>query len=116
MRMLWVAAAVVAFTVAGGVKKANAYYFDGSKLLEHCESDDASQYSVCIGYLMAFADTTDRYVAWGAFDKRICPPPTMITSQLEKVVIKGLNEAPELLHNDASGLVHNILVTAFPCD
>ena len=43
MRMPWVTAVVVAFTVAGGIDEADAYYFDGSRLLEVCESNDMVQ-------------------------------------------------------------------------
>ena len=52
----------------------------------------------------------------GDMNKEFCIPKNVGTTQLRKVVIKGLNENPERLHHSASSLVFNIFYEAFPCD
>ena len=113
---LWIAIAVLMLATVGHAGKAEATFYQGSELLERCESDIFAKQNVCIGYLAGISDITDDYDAWGFMDKYFCIPEDATLSQLQKVVIKGLNEKPEKLHMGASSLVFNIFLEAFPCD
>ena len=115
---LWIAIVVLMFATVGHAGKAEAMtsYLGGSTLLELCESGSVADQSVCTGYIMGIADITVTYDGWGRMTKSFCIPDNAHTSQLKKVVIKGLNEKPENLHLSASSLVFNIFKKAFPCD
>lgn len=115
---LWIAIVVLMFATVGHAGKAEAgAFYSGSELLEHCEGDMDLMLMSCNGYLAGISDTTSTYDDWGVLNKRnFCIPNSATLGQLQKVVIKGLNENPETLHLSASGLVVNILYKAFPCD
>ena len=117
MRRLWIAIAVLMFATVGHAGKAEAgYYYKGAELLEWCESDSAIGRSVCNGYLTGISDITQTYDVWGDMSKEFCISPGVGTTQLQKVVIKGLNEKPEELHLSAASLVFHDFNSAFPCD
>ena len=113
---LWIAIVVLTFATVGHAGKAEAGYLTGSELLERCEGDIVARKNTCTGYLMGIDDITGTYDGWGDMNKEFCIPLDVKTSQLEKVVIKGLNEMPENLHLSASSLVFIIFRKAFPCD
>ncbi len=115
MMLRWIMAVAVATEFLGGVKKAEASFLTGSDLLEACESDVASHSNVCSGHLAAVIDTADFFVVSGFVDKHFCIPINMETSQLQRVVIKGLNGKPGELHMVTSGLVYNPLVSFSSC-
>ena len=112
---LWISIVVLMFATLCHAGKAEAGYYTGSELLAACEADDITNV-ICTGYLAGIDDITNTYDAWGEMDKQFCIPEKATLGQLEKVAIKGLNEKPEKLHLDASGLVANIFYHAFPCD
>ena len=104
------------FATVGHAGKAEAGFLSGSVLLERCESDSVAAQNACFGYLSGISDITATYDAWGDMNKEFCIPDNVLTTQLQKVAIKGLNEMPEKLHADASGLIWIVFNKAFPCD
>jgi hypothetical protein len=84
------------------------YFVTGSMLLDYCQKTDspASQ-TFCSGYVAGISDALD--------DHFFCGPSEGQLSQSKKVVIKYLNEHPEILHKSASGLAIDALKAAFPC-
>ena len=117
MKRLWIAIVVLTCATVGHAGKAEAFTFlTGAELLETCESDSVTNQSVCTGFLMGINDITQAYDTWGDLSKEFCIPVGVGTSQLEKVVIKGLNERPEKLHLTASSQVVIVFKKAFPCD
>jgi hypothetical protein len=82
----------------------------GSSLLSECE--EPVMEFVCIGYVTAVFDTS-KGKTWEGY--RYCTPPNVTPGQLQKIVIKHLNEHPEKLHKSASSLVQEALFEAFPC-
>jgi len=94
-------------------------YLNGSKLLERCKAYVDETYiakgGVCIGYVMGIADAHNTYSSWGYLPKQYCAPSEVAGSQLVRVALKHLEEAPEGLHLAASSLVINALTEAFPC-
>ena len=90
----------------------HAAYETGNDLLAQCESDDLFMEGVCAGYIAGVSDVS-RGETWGG--NRYCAPAGVTIRQLQKIVIKYLNEHPETLHDDASSLVQNAFAHAFPC-
>tara|TARA_B100001121_G_C18376157_1_gene473996 strand:+ start:134 stop:409 length:276 start_codon:yes stop_codon:yes gene_type:complete len=83
-------------------------YLDGSVLLGLCESDSVYEQGMCRGYLIGLDDVVTVYDYGDKLSTSFCVPDTVKSSQLQKVVIKGLNDKPGELHLAAAGLVHNI--------
>lgn len=119
MRKLWMTAiAVMMFAAGGHASKAEAggRFLNGSKLLGWCEGDSLDDQGACSGYIAGLFDITGTYKDSGLLDPLYCHPEGVTVSQLKKVVIKGLNERPEKLHEGAAGLVAVAFMKAFPCD
>ena len=117
MRRLSIAVAVMMFIAVGHASNNTFHgYYSGSELLEWCESDSVANQNACKAYIGGFIDTTAAYQGGRLMKPAICIPRGALTTQLEKVAIKGLNEKPEQLHLTASTLVFNIFYEAFPCD
>ena len=96
--------------------QSQAVFYDGNTLLQKCESDSATQYNVCAGYVIGLVDYQGTLVAWSLVEKPIfCTPDNVRASQLVKVITKWLNEHPEKLHQSASSSVPIALYDAFPC-
>jgi hypothetical protein len=96
---------------------ATAQFMTGNTLLEACDSQHQADRNVCVGYLMAVADTTGTYQNWGLVSEgAFCIRGGITSGQLARVAVKGLSAKPEELDYEASGLVLKIFQEAFPCD
>ena len=109
------------FVLAGILTHAAAYptqaassFHSGSGLLERCESKDPSLLGMCLGFTVGVADSFDcqRILLSGY---RWQSPRDVTAGQVQKVVVKYLNENPEELHLAAGSLVAAALSKAFPC-
>lgn len=70
---------------------------------------NSSDFNSYMSYTLGVADSTYN-ILW-------CPESSKInTAQVAKIVSKYLNNNPEKLHRDASSLVINALMQAFPCE
>ena len=61
-------------------------------------------------------ETVKVSAAWHGFETDNCMPNGVTAGQLLRVWIKWANEHPEDLHFEASSLVLNAYIEAFPCD
>jgi len=98
-------------------------FYTGNELLERCEarfSDDTaaniSKANTCFGYVVSVSDIHDTYVGFKLMEQLWCMPENLEGLQLVRIVTKYLQDAPEDLHNTASSLVSNALISAFPCE
>ena len=101
---------ITALAMLLGSPTSYATIVSGNDLLKMCASDptDAS----CIGYIYGvydrnFWDSEQGYP--------ICFPKGSDAEQMAKVVVKKLNDSPEILHVNASVIVVGSLANAFPC-
>ena len=86
-----------------------------SDLLEMRKSRVAMEQELIAHYIVGVYDALQTREEWRG-PRVTCKPPAVCSGQLEKVVIKGLNEAPAKLHQTASSLVINVIRDAYPCD
>jgi hypothetical protein len=95
---------------------ARATFINGNTLSELCSDTQDNPYKVgnCAGYVMAIADVMDRDY-YRRFDER-CLPAGVGSKQLEKVVVKWLDDNPATLHLSAQYLITNALIEGFGCD
>ena len=87
-----------------------ARFIDGNKLLDDCEGGNVA----CSGYIAGISDAHGTFVGWGDMGPKFCVPKGVTVGQLMKVAVKHLNDFPEALHYNASGLVSQALFGAFP--
>ena len=86
-----------------------------AELLEFCSSEDELQQGMCLGVIMGVRDTIDTAQDWGSVRRIICIPDKVSTNQLRRSVVRGLEEQPDKLPEDAAGLVWGIFHDGFPC-
>ena len=94
-------------------------FMGGNELLARCSNEgtkdvDYMDRSQCRGYIQGIADAHDRYAVWEDMQPNFCIPKNVNTGQLQKIVVKSLNDHPEGLHYAASSRVSNALHDAFP--
>lgn len=88
-------------------------YQSGYKLLALCEGQGHASFELqCLGYIQGVADAS-RGENWK--ERSYCVPRGVLTGQMQKIVVKYLNEQPEILHYTAYILVQQALLEAFPC-
>ena len=99
-------------------------YYSGVELLRGCKLsikwtegeklgyDDASKASVCVGYVQGVLDT---YAGFHKESQLFCMPNGVTTYQVMRILIKYLNENPEMLHDDAMFLILSGLRNVYPC-
>jgi len=102
----WVVAAAI-FLGGGFSRPAVAFFVYGQQFLTACESQDALQLGVCLGFIEGVADALQ--------DQRIICLPRVGARELRLVVIKSLGEKPENLGHPALSLVSQSLRDAYPC-
>lgn len=93
-----------------------AYAVDGNHLLEMCREgavgDGYFQGGYCIGYTASVADVLGQYLINGY---SACIPSEATYGQISEVVLKYLNDNPQMRHYNAHGLAAIALSEAFPC-
>jgi hypothetical protein len=100
---------------------------DGNKLLKECsegvayvdggkEPDSLFGVGQCMGVIQGTLDTLELTHALLNSSKIVClPSGGLETLQIMKVVVKYLNEHPDRLHLNESGLISTALMVSFPC-
>jgi hypothetical protein len=107
MKKTIAALALYAFSVAhANVPNQGGNFYDGNRLFQLCTSSVASEQAVCLGYVIAVADTSRT---------RNCSPSTIKSGQLRDVVIQFLSSNPAHRHEDADTLVELAIHNAWPC-
>ena len=102
-----------------------AAFFDGNELDKVCSSldkptelhnlIDAKNFGKCFGYIEGFHDSYMLVNTLNATSSIYCFPEQADLGQIRKVVSLYLKNQPEKLHADASILLMNAFVEAFPC-
>jgi len=96
-----------------------AGFENGNTLLARCTTTKAEtlyyqEQARCLAYISGISDAHNTFVAWGYMEPRFCLPNSVTRDQLEKIVVKYLNENPEKLHFTAASSINNALYGAFP--
>jgi len=90
---------------------------DGNLLLRSCGNFDYAEITIqkmsYIAMTMAVVDYDRQLAAWEKKEPRFCTPDGA-TDQPVRVVIKFMEENPELLHFSTVSMIANALTTAFP--
>jgi hypothetical protein len=87
----------------------------GNTLLEACESKDAFQHALCLGYIQGATDIDAMDGATFPERRRSCVTENVTNGQIEDVVVKYLRDHPEERHLLAAILVVRAVAKAFPC-
>jgi hypothetical protein len=95
---------LMAATIFAG---AGAFFLFGQQFLTACESSDALQLGVCLGYIQGVADALQ--------DQRAICLPRIGARELRLVVIKSLQERPADLGQPAMSLISRSLRDAYRC-
>ncbi len=94
----------------------NAGFLSGSKLKEHCFKTGSYHKGICSGFIMGVYDGVFlSEKTWATESHSVCPPKKVQSDQLKEIVVKFLDEETENLHQDASELVWDAFILAFPC-
>jgi Rap1a immunity proteins len=102
----WVAAAAL-FLMGSVSHPAPGFFLYGPQFLTACESADALQLGVCLGYIQGVADALQ--------DQHTLCLPRIGVRELRPVVVKSLHEKPEDLSQPAISLISRSLSDAYPC-
>lgn len=95
--------------------KAKADFYSGNRLLEICQSREASfREGMCWGFVIGVADAmSGRDAAVGGW--RACLPTPVTVAQVTDIAKRYLQRYPERRHYPAANLVAAALAEAFPC-
>lgn len=114
----WTATAIALATALGC---GEAMAADGNDLLKWCQDvnsdNSATKSSFGAGYCMGTMSTVYTLVDYinSSLSMEMCPPPEITNEQMARIVVKYLQESPEVLHLDAATLTFSALRTAYPC-
>jgi hypothetical protein len=92
---------------------AHAGFESGNSLKGFCDTK-GWQEAVCSGYVTGVYDMLEGISSENAIPP-LCVPADVTRGQLQAIVLKFLNEHPELLHYSAAALVNIAIRQAFPC-
>lgn len=114
MRAVLLVVALVLLVSAGAdAQDESGHWMTGNELKAFCQDGPAFERGVCSGFAVAVADFTIR----APVDTyRACIPVTQVTrGQLRDIMVKYLDDHPELLHYTATSLAAKAFEMAFPC-
>ena len=78
--------------------------------------EDPFTNGVCMGYISGIIDMDFVKMAIGNAAPSFCVPDGVTMDQKESIVIKYMEENPEMLHHPFAMIVIDSLSDAFPCD
>lgn len=120
-------AAVVALvaSLAGEAVAADQQGGTGNELLVQCQNavrginsgvfKDPFDTGICFGTVSAVMSMATFYKTSVTNDIRICLPDNVTTGQAARIVVKFLQDRPELLNEDRSVLAWMALIRSYPC-
>ena len=108
MKHLMFAVLLVALTTAEAFE-------NGNSVLAKCVGDSGMK-SACYSYISGVVDAHFIWVNWYEMSEKMCVPSQVTNEHLRRVVLKYLEERPEILHLVAAGFVLVALAEAFPCE
>ena len=87
------------------------YWATGNDVKEACHSESPFDQGYCLGFAVSVAGVvTDQFGPW-----RACYSTGVTSGQLRDVMVKFLDDHPELLHVNAISLPARAFTEAFPC-
>lgn len=119
-----VLAASLAIAVPGSAEEdTDVNLQPGNALLDHCLDEAYDEKSMfnqgfCAGFIVGASDQTQALKLGGVpilqpFD--FCLPGLIPVQQLQDIVVKALQRAPEVRHHPAALIVNAAFANAFPC-
>jgi len=115
MKKLLMALCLMLSLSAHGQDTQSVAYFDGTSLMDDCESDRQQRQYSCVSYLMGMTDGFVGASNYAGFKVPYCKPAEVTGSQLRKIVVKHYNNHPEDLHYTAHSVVLILMQDSFPC-
>jgi len=111
---------VLILALCAGPVGAQSLFLDGNDLYSLC-TVDTNELKECWGYTAGVADSltyTAGYARTHGAETiaEVCIPGGVPQRQIADIVVKFLEERPDLRHAGAANLVHTALYDAFPCD
>ncbi|MDZ7734711.1 MAG: Rap1a/Tai family immunity protein [Gammaproteobacteria bacterium] len=100
----------------------------GEDLLRSCEAwlhyeetsseVDMQHGTSCVLFIFGFREASDMYVALNkeSMKWKLCVPSQVSTIQIIKIVVRYLNDRPNVLHMRSAPIVADALKREFPCD
>lgn len=105
---------LLALSLASGLAQAN--FLDASELRARCESSRVDFVNTCLGYLTGVADAENAAPAWRMQKSLFCVPQGVTGRELRLLVVDYFREHPEEDDVNASIVVGNAFVEAYPCE
>ncbi len=109
----WLMAAAVVLVLVG---EAQAEVFSGNEFLKWCTNTPEGTELACFGFLHATAEMIKLVREIGTDAAFPCLPDNATVGQYRDIVVRWLNEHPELRHEQALAAVIISLQEAFPCE
>ena len=107
---------VLALVVTLSISMGSAAW-TGNDLQKYCaDEDDGYTFNLCRGFIRGAFDGHNVVSAIYKKDDVFCLPEEVTVGQVAKVVLKYLENHPEMLHEMAVGVVYAALFRAFPCE
>lgn len=121
----WIGAVALAWTLANGSAIAEEQTGSGNEFLVQCqhaiEGINSSNYrhpldvGICFGTISTVISMSIFYNSSVTNDLRICLPDNVNTGQATRIVVKFLQDRPELLNQERSVLTWMALINSYPC-
>lgn len=86
---------------------AQAQFFNGNELLDRMKSSNNFTSGVAHGYVVGIMDTMSGIT--------ICSPGRMTIGQVHDIMLKYLNENPDIRHLPADVIIETVMSNRFPC-
>lgn len=90
-------------------------FIDGEQLYKYCTSTKLAENNTCAGYIGGVLDTMTTLTGSDVIKKLICIPVNVKLSTIRDVLVSYLKKHPEELGLNASSLILDPLVEAYPC-
>ena len=97
------------FLSAGSTK----YFYNGTKLYNLCRSDNATDEALCEGYILGVQDAI--YSGHLSDHFSICLPEGVEPDQIRLLLLRFIENNPDIMNFAAEGLVAKTLETSYSC-
>jgi len=84
----------------------------GNELVSLCETESYA----CLEYISGVVETLIYSKISFSKASKFCIPDGVTHGQARSIILKGFNNSPQILHNQAPYLIHAVMIAAFPCE
>ena len=106
---------IAAMLLVGASAPDGPSFNTGNEIYATCTSTAQDDFYACYGYITGFLGGADAAMLAGGGKLTICLPPKVTNGQLHDVLVKWLQDHPDLRHLDGAVLTMTAFHTAFPC-